>query len=140
MTIGRERIIEDLLEQYQRQRSGLADLQRRMQAIAVTVVSPRRDLSVTVGHGGVVSDLKFMGSRYRRMSPQELSDLVLATIEAAREKAATEAAEIVGPMLPGGVNARDLVAGRLGADHFAPADGPRLPGAVSEYLGIEGGA
>ena len=50
MTGSRDRIVEDILEQYQRQRSGLADLQRRMQAVTATVVSPRRDLSVTVGH------------------------------------------------------------------------------------------
>ena len=36
--------------------------------------------------------------------------------------------------MPAGVNARDLVAGRLGIEPLAPSDGPRLPQIIREQL------
>lgn len=131
---GDDRRLEQLFEDYQRQRSRMADLAREMQEISATATSPRREVSVTVKHTGGVTDIKFTGSSYRRMAPNELSSLIMTTIADAKEQAADAAAELIAPMLPAGMNARDMVAGKLGVEALAPAAGPRLPQAVREQL------
>ncbi|RZU53492.1 YbaB/EbfC DNA-binding family protein [Krasilnikovia cinnamomea] len=134
MSGERDRCVEDLLQQYQRQRSGLAELHRRMQEVSATAVSPRREVSVTVNHNGGVTDIKFTGSAYRRMTPQELSAVIMRTLHDAREQAADEAARIIAPILPEGLNARDVVSGRLSTEQLVPSSGPRMPQVVREQL------
>jgi DNA-binding protein YbaB len=134
MPAGQDGFLEDLLAQYQQQRSALADLHRRMQEVSATAVSPRRELSVTYRHAGGLTDIKFLNSAYRRLAPNELSDLIMATVREAKDKAATEAAEIIAPTVPNGLNPQDLVRGKLGTDALMPPDGPRLPQIVREQL------
>ena len=131
---GDDHRLESIFEEYQRQRGALSDLHRRVQEISVTVASPRREVEVTVNHGGSLTDISFVGTGYRRLAPRELSDLILKTLADAKEKAAAESAEIIAPLMPAGVNARDLVAGRLGIEPLAPSDGPRLPQIIREQL------
>ncbi|GAA2564460.1 hypothetical protein GCM10010435_41050 [Winogradskya consettensis] len=134
MSTGQDRLLENLFEEYQQQRSKLTDLHRQMREISATAVSPRHEVSVTASHTEGVTDIRFTGSGYRRLAPQELSDLVMATVREARDKARDEAATVIAPVLPEGMNARDLVSGRIGADQLMPADGPRLPTVVREHL------
>ncbi len=134
MSGEQDRILEQLFQDYQSHRSRMADLAQKMQEIYGTATSPRREVTVTVKHNGGVSDITFSGSAYKRLPPAELSELVLNTINAAREKAVEAAAEVLAPMLPGTMNARDLASGKLGLDAFAPADGPNLPQIVREEL------
>jgi DNA-binding protein YbaB len=128
-----QRRIEDLYEQYQRQRQGLGELQQRMQAIAVTAYSPRREVAVTVGYTGVVSDISFPNSNYRRLAPQELSAMLMRAIADAKDRAAAEAAEVLTPLMPAGLDAKDLVSGRYSVDQLVPAE-PRFPPVVAEQL------
>jgi hypothetical protein len=127
--------IERLFEQYKQQRDGLGALQRKMQAIAVTTVSPRREVSVTVGHGGVVSDVSFPTAAYRRLAPNELTALIMETMNAAKEQAQDQAAAIIAPILPAGLNAKDLVGGRVSPDTLMPPE-PRMANSVREQLGL----
>jgi DNA-binding protein YbaB len=105
-----------------------------MREISATATSARREVSVTVKHTGGVTDIKFTGSGYRRLAPNELSSLIMATINDAKDQAADAAAGLLAPLLPSGMNARDVVAGKLGVEALAPAAGPRLPQAVREQL------
>lgn len=134
MSGEQERVLEQLFQDYQSHRSRMADLAQQMQEVSGTATSPRRELTVTVKHNGGLSDIKFTGSAYRRMSPAELSELIMTTVTEAKEKAADAAAEVLAPMLPGNMNARDVATGKFGIETFAPADGPRLPQAVREQL------
>jgi DNA-binding protein YbaB len=126
--------LEAMFEEYQRQRLSLTELHQRIQAITATASSPRRELDVTVNHAGSVVDITFHGPAYRRLAPKDLSALILKTIEDAKAKAIAESAELIEPMMPAGLNARDLLAGRLGLNDMVPADGPRLPQIVTEQL------
>jgi len=126
--------LETIFEEYQRQRLSITELHQKIQAISVTAASARRELEVTVNHGGGVTDITFIGTGYRKLAPKDLSALIMRTIADAKEKAAAESAELLAPMMPAGLNARDLLAGRLGLDQLAPADGPRLPQIVREQL------
>jgi hypothetical protein len=134
MPAGQDGFLEDLLAQYQRQRSALAELHTRMRQVSATAISPRRELSVTYSHSGGITDLKFLNSAYRRLAPNELSDLIMATVREAKDQAATEAAELMAPLVPNGLNPQDLVRGKLGTDALMPPEGPRLPQIVREQL------
>ena len=52
----------------------------------------------------------------------------------AKERAAAESAELLAPLMPNGLDARELLAGRASLDQLAPPDGPRLPRIVREQL------
>jgi DNA-binding protein YbaB len=134
MGAERDRILEDLFAQYQQQRSSLTDLHRRMQEVTATATSPRREVSVTVGRSGQVTDIKFLSSAYKRLPQAALAAMLMKAITDATEQAQAQVAEMMAPMLPPSVDARALVAGRLGISAFAPEDGPDLPQTVREYF------
>ncbi|GAA2713722.1 YbaB/EbfC family nucleoid-associated protein [Actinoplanes palleronii] len=133
---GSERI-EQLFAEYQRQRDNLADMQRKMSEISASATSPRREVTVTVGQNGVLTDIQFANGTYRRMTPSDLTAVVMTTFAEAKEAAMDQAAQILAPMLPDGLNAADLVRGKAGADAYLPAE-PRIATSVREMLGMRG--
>jgi DNA-binding protein YbaB len=134
MSGEQDRLVEQLFQDYQSHRSKMADMIQQMQEINATATSPRREVTITVSHNGGISDIKFTGTAYRRLTPSDLSKLILDTLNEAKEAAAAKAAEVLAPMLPPAVNARDLLSGKLGVNAFAPEDGPKLPDVVREQL------
>jgi hypothetical protein len=127
------RRLEDLYEDYRERRSGLGELQRRMQAVSATAVSARREVSVTVGYSGVVTDVSFPTGAYRRLAPKELADLLLRTMGEARDSAVVDAAAIMEPLMPAGMSASDLLRGDMDAMEMVPPE-PRLPPSVLDHL------
>jgi DNA-binding protein YbaB len=129
--------LEQLFAEYQRQRDGLADMQRRMSEISASATSPRREVTITVGQNGVLTDIQFANGAYRRMTPSDLTAVVMATFQEAKEAAFEEAARILAPMLPDGVDAGAMVRGQAGVDAYMPAE-PRMATSVREFLGMRG--
>jgi DNA-binding protein YbaB len=127
--------IENLFAEYDRQRSSLAEMQQKMREVSATATSPRREVSVTVGQNGVITDVQFTGSAYRRMTPKELSAAVLAAYADAKEQVMAQAAEVLRPFLPDGMDAGALVRGTAGAEVYFPTE-PRLATSVREMLGL----
>jgi DNA-binding protein YbaB len=129
--------LERLFEEYQRQRDNLADMQRKMSEISASATSPRREVTITVGQNGVLTDIQFANGAYRRMTPSDLTAVVMATFNEAKEAAFEEAARILAPMLPDGVDAGAMVRGQAGVDAYMPAE-PRMATSVREILGMRG--
>ncbi|WP_018791579.1 YbaB/EbfC family nucleoid-associated protein [Salinispora arenicola] len=127
--------IEGLFEEYQRQRNSLTELQHRMRELTATATSPRREVSVTVGQSGVVTDIRFLTSAYKRLTPADLTEVIMATYAEAKENVMLQAEEVLAPMLPDGVDARSLVRGTAGTDAFLPPE-PRMTTSVREILGM----
>lgn len=127
--------IERVFREYERQRTGLADMQRRMSALSATAVSPRREVSVTVGQNGVLTDIDFPTGTHKRLTTADLIKLVMATYAEAKEKVMDEAAALLAPSLPAGLDAGKLVRGQAGPDAFMPAE-PRLATSVREILAL----
>jgi DNA-binding protein YbaB len=123
--------IEQTLAKYREQRAGLGELQRRLSAISYSATSPRQVVSVTVGHQGEVTELKFPSGAYKRMAPAELAAVILSTIGEARSKALDEAASLLSPILPPGVVAKDLVAGKADLQAMMPLE-PRTADSVMD--------
>jgi DNA-binding protein YbaB len=127
--------LERLFEEYQRQRDNLGNMQRRMAEISASATSPRREVTVTVGQNGVLTDIQFANGAYRRMTPSDLTAVVMSTFNEAKEAALEEAARILAPMLPDGVDAGAMVRGKAGVDAYMPAE-PRMATSVREILGM----
>jgi DNA-binding protein YbaB len=129
-----ENPLEELHRAYQEQRGLLADLRNKINDISVTAVSTRKEVSVTVTNTGQVSDIRFLGTGYKRHSAKDLSALVMQTITEAKSKAHELTSELLGPLLPAGMDARRLLGGDVDVDAIAPPDGPRMAQVVREQL------
>ncbi|MFC8964812.1 YbaB/EbfC family nucleoid-associated protein [Streptomyces sp. NBC_01281] len=125
--------IEDLLEQYRRQREQAAETRRRINATTSTATAPRQTVKVTVGAQGEVTAIEFPTGAYRRMAPKELADVLLATIQQARSEALDGVAGVLAGELPPGVTVADLLQGRVDPTALLPED-PAMPDSVRDYV------
>ncbi|MFF0875450.1 YbaB/EbfC family nucleoid-associated protein [Micromonospora aurantiaca (nom. illeg.)] len=125
--------IEGLFQEYERQRTSLAEMQARMSALSATATSPRREVSVTVGQNGVLTDIQFPSGAHKRLTTADLTRLIMDTYADAKEQVMNQAADVLAPMLPERLDAHKLVRGQAGADAFLPKE-PRMVTSVRELL------
>ncbi|WP_165777680.1 YbaB/EbfC family nucleoid-associated protein [Amycolatopsis antarctica] len=125
--------LEQLLAQYRRQYEGIQETQRSLKEISCTVTSPRRTVSVTAKHGGLISDVSFPTSAYKRMAPKELAAAITETIEKAQSEAAGEAADLLAPSMPEGVDVHKLFRGEGDLQSLMPQS-PRGSSTLDELL------
>ncbi|WP_307834770.1 YbaB/EbfC family nucleoid-associated protein [Paractinoplanes lichenicola] len=95
----RDRLAE-VHERYTRMRSDLDDLQRRLDALRVTVVSADGLVRVTVGPRGQLIDLKLIRRATRNMDNEYVSRTIVATVHSAAEQAAERVQTLMGDYLP----------------------------------------
>ena len=93
---------DDVVSQYQRLRLGMDDIQERLSTMAVTAESPDGLVRATVGARGQLIDLRLDREIYRRGDPEELSRVILRTVERAVAKTTGQVQEMVGEYLPTG--------------------------------------
>lgn len=125
--------VERLFEDYQRHRAEFAEMQQKMRDLSATATSPRREVSVTVGQNGVLTDIQFPSGAHKRLTPAELTGVILATYGNAKTSVLDRAAELLAPLLPEGLDAKALVTGTAGPDAFLPPE-PRMTTSVRELL------
>ncbi|BCJ67306.1 YbaB/EbfC family nucleoid-associated protein [Polymorphospora rubra] len=129
--------IATLFAEYERQRDSVKELQERMSRVKASATSPRREVTVTVGQNGVLTDISFPTGAYRRMPPAELQATIMQTFAEAKEQVMEQAAELLAPLLPAGMNAAKMVRGEAGVDMYLPPEGPRMSQGVRELLGLD---
>ncbi|MFC0547896.1 YbaB/EbfC family nucleoid-associated protein [Kutzneria chonburiensis] len=120
-----EKALAAALDAYQRQRANFDQARASLASITSSVTSPRREVTATVGHVGELTEISFPTSAYKRMTPVELGAVIVRTVGAAREKSVTAAADVMAPMLPPSLSARDLMSGKVDADALFSAGAPR---------------
>ena len=131
MSTGFNQQLEDALAQYQRRRTELAEFQRNAAEVSVTVTAPRKVVSVTLGNGGIVKEIKFPTTAYKNLSGPELAKILVQTIEDARSQALDQVADLLAPMLPPGLDPRQIVRGTADLDAKMPEDPVDLTGALA---------
>ncbi len=141
MTSFDDQLIEELLDQYRKQREEVAEMQRQLAETTATATSPKKAVKVTVGAQGEVTAIEFPTAAFRRMPPKELADTLLTTIQEARAKALEKTNEVVSARLPEGVTMPDLLQGKVDPTKLLPED-PSMPDSVRDYVdhGRSGGA
>jgi hypothetical protein len=120
-----EKMLEDALGAYQRQRERLTDVKDRMDSLTSTATSARREVTATVGRTGELTELSFPTSAYKRMAPAELASVIVRTISEARQASIAASAEELAPMLPPGFSAQDMMSGKVDVRALIAA---RVPG------------
>ncbi|MFJ9564792.1 YbaB/EbfC family nucleoid-associated protein [Streptomyces fuscichromogenes] len=125
--------IEDLLDQYRRQRDEAAATRRRINETTATVTAPRQTVKITVGAQGDVTAIEFPTGAYRRMAPKELADVLLTTLRQARAEALESVSGVLAERLPPGVTVPDLLQGRVDPAAVLPED-PAMPDSVRDYV------
>lgn len=130
MSTGYEQQLEEALAQYQRRRTELAEFQRDAAGVSATVTAPRKVVSVTIGNAGVVKEIKFPTAAFKNLSGPELAKVLVTTIEDARAQALDKVADLLAPMLPPGLDPRQVVRGSADLEKVMPADPVDLTGAA----------
>ncbi|WP_250031829.1 YbaB/EbfC family nucleoid-associated protein [Paractinoplanes maris] len=95
----RDRLAE-VHERYTRLRSDLDDLQRRLDAVRITVVSADGLVRVTVGPRGELIDLKLIRRATRNMDSEYVSRTIVSTVHTASQRAAERVQALMGDYLP----------------------------------------
>ncbi|MEU9123881.1 YbaB/EbfC family nucleoid-associated protein [Streptomyces sp. NPDC048506] len=125
--------IEELLEEYRRQRQEAGELQQRLREISATGTAPRQTVKVTVGAQGELTGVEFPTGAYRRMAPAELTEAILGAARSAREAALAQAGELMASHLPAEIPAVDFLQGTADLTAMLPEQ-PSMPEAVRAYV------
>lgn len=136
MSANYDEQLEQTIAKYREQRDGLVELQRSLGTISCSATAPRQVVTVSVGHQGEITSLKFPTDAYKRMVPAELSEAILTTVNEARAKALDEAAKLLAPMLPEKFNAREIVEGKADLQSMMPPE-PRTAADVLNSITSE---
>jgi len=118
--------IETLLGQYQERRRQAVEAQRKLRALSVTVTSAKREVSVTVGANGELTEVSFPSQSYRTLAPAELGSLLTKTAAAARKKSTAAAVEILTTIFPDQPQLAEMHTGQLDVADLLPEE-PDLP-------------
>jgi DNA-binding protein YbaB len=128
-----DNVLAGLLREYREHVEQAAQLQEKLAGLTATATAVRQTVKVTVGARGDLTALEFPTGAYRRMPPQELAALIVATAGQAREQVAKEVAELVAPTLPSGMDVGSLIRGQ--ADVRAMfGEQPTMTDDVQEYV------
>jgi hypothetical protein len=122
MSDPRSEKLDHLREEYRRKLGQVQETQRLLKEISCTVTSPRKEVSVTVAHGGVVKEVKFPTAAFKRMAPTELATLLTKTIADAQQAATRETAAVFAPTLPPGIDATRLFSGEVDLHEMLPEE------------------
>ncbi|MFD9958322.1 YbaB/EbfC family nucleoid-associated protein [Amycolatopsis sp. NPDC058986] len=112
MTDDLRKMAEEALAQYHRSLDEAAKREEERRAVTATGTAPRRVVTVTVGAGGRVADLKFPTNQYKSLPPAELASVILKTIEEAAAKLPADSPGFsVRELAAGSVDVRSLFGG-----------------------------
>jgi len=91
---------DDVFGQYQRLRSGLDDIQRRLKEMQVSAESEGGLIKATVDARGQLAELRLDRRVYRDMDADQLAREIVATVKKATVRTAEEVHELMAGYLP----------------------------------------
>jgi DNA-binding protein YbaB len=91
---------DEVYGQYQRLRSGLDDIQRRLADMRVSADSADGLVRATVGSRGQLTDLRLDRRAYRALTPDELSRIIVDTVQLAAARTTREVETLMAAYLP----------------------------------------
>jgi hypothetical protein len=143
--------LEEIADQFRASRERAVERGRTLSGLSECYTDAKGTLSVTVGVGGTVRELRFLSQRYREMAPAELADLITSSLAAAQERVQRRMLEILPSTLLGGIDTAELLSGKADLGKLLPEElvagfgpagaGPGAAdplGALSELLARKG--
>ncbi|NYH79359.1 DNA-binding protein YbaB [Actinopolyspora biskrensis] len=117
--------VEELVAEYRRSRERTSALRGELESMEETVTSERGAVSVTVGSGGSLRDLRLSEQAYQQHRPAELAELIVRLSGTAADRVARRAEAAVTEVLPAGADPAALCGGRrTGAGEEFPRSSP----------------
>jgi DNA-binding protein YbaB len=90
---------EALHEQYESTRKQFDSLRRQMPTLRGTAESPDKLVTVTVGPKGELKQLEIHPKAYRKLSPTQLAEAIIATAEKASQAVYAEVQQLLKPLM-----------------------------------------
>ena len=118
MSLPFQNQLDEAMAELAEKRAALAEIQQRMRDTTHTVTSRRRIVAVTVDSAGVLVSVKFTGTGYRSLPPAELEQLLVETIDSARQQAVLDQAEAMRPLLSPDTPVDDMLSGTFDLDEM----------------------
>ncbi|MEU7899210.1 YbaB/EbfC family nucleoid-associated protein [Nonomuraea sp. NPDC049152] len=100
---GLNAALEELLSEYTRQVEHVREAHAKLSQITATAVSADGTVTVTIGPQGRIDALLFHPRVYSRMSPTELSGMILDLIGEATRDVAQQTQDLMAPLVPEGL-------------------------------------
>jgi DNA-binding protein YbaB len=100
--------LDELMEQYQAKRAQLQELQRQLGTAQATVTAADGMVTVTVGAQGRLTGLEFDPRVYRKLSPSQLAECVLAAVQEAGGQISDQMRTALEPLVPDGTSYGDI--------------------------------
>ncbi|AQZ61524.1 unnamed protein product [[Actinomadura] parvosata subsp. kistnae] len=116
------RLLEQLVQEVDQQTEQLRRMQERMRDLSATATSKDGMVTVTVGPRGEVRTIDLDPRVYRKLSPSELSDTIVAQIGDATRQVSGELKELMAPLVPD-LPFEDLFGDGTGFESFLPRPG-----------------
>jgi hypothetical protein len=95
--------LDDAIVDLRAEQARIQAAAEHMSSITGSAVSKDRMVTATVDSQGRLVDLKLAGTRYRKLSPAELTAHIVATVREAQDDAARAAASALSGLLPDGL-------------------------------------
>ncbi|MCW2946795.1 MAG: hypothetical protein JWR24_3512 [Actinoallomurus sp.] len=92
--------IDELLDEYRQKRADLKKLQETMASAEATVTAADDMVTVKVGAQGRLVGLEFNPRVYRKLSPSELAETVLAAVQEATAQVGDQMRAALEPLTP----------------------------------------
>ncbi|WP_049570411.1 YbaB/EbfC family nucleoid-associated protein [Nonomuraea sp. SBT364] len=121
------RLLEQLVQEVNQQTEQLARMQEKMRDLSATARSKDGMVTVTVGPRGEVRTIEFDPRVYRKLSPSELSALIVEQIGRATSQVSGEMKELMHPFVPD-LPFEDLFGDGTSFESFLPGPGTPQPG------------
>jgi hypothetical protein len=118
--MANEQMLADAMGALRQRRAALTRLRADLSAVSATATAPRRVVSATVGPRGELTDLRFPTGVYRSLTPAELATVITKTVADAQAQARARWAELLTPLLPGGLSADAVLAGTAELGDLVP--------------------
>ncbi|TYB56032.1 YbaB/EbfC family nucleoid-associated protein [Nonomuraea sp. PA05] len=116
------RLLEQLVQEVDQQTEQLRQMQERMRELAATATSKDGMVTVTVGPRGEVRTIDLDPRVYRKLTPSELSDTIVAQIRDATRQVSGEMKELMEPFVPD-LPFEDLFGEKTNFESFLPRPG-----------------
>lgn len=121
------RLLEQLVQEVNQQTEQLGKMHQKVRELSATARSKDGMVTVTVGPRGEVRTIEFDPRVYRKLSPSELSTLIVEQIGRATSQVSGEMRELMGPFVPD-LPFGDLFGEGTSFESFLPGAGPPQPG------------
>lgn len=112
--------IDALLAEYQKKRADLKKLQETVAAAEATVTAADDMVTVRVGAQGRLLGLEFNPRVYRKLSPSELAETVLAAAQEAAAQVGDQVRAAMEPLTPENASYEPVAGGKFDLSKFLP--------------------